>query len=105
MILDLFLLTIIITWIIDCSGIIDSLEKGLSKWLKCKVLIPKPFSCSLCSSWWCGLLYLIITQNFTLLGIAYITVLCQLTPCIGDIFVLVRETINYIIGKGFNNLR
>lgn len=104
MYLTLLYIAIILTWIIDVSGIIDSLEKGLSKWLKCKVIIPKPFSCSLCSTWWVSLIYLLFTGNLSLIYVVYITVLCTLTPIITDLFVLLRETLNYIIGKGFDKI-
>lgn len=104
MYLTLLYIAIILTWIIDVSGIIDSLEKGLSKWLKCKVIIPKPFCCSLCSTWWVSLIYLLFTGNLSLIYVVYITVLCTLTPIITDLFVLLRETLNYIIGKGFDKI-
>lgn len=105
MCLDLLLITIIIVFIIDNSGVIDSIEKGLSKWLKAKVIVPKPFSCSLCSSWWVGLIYLIINKELTLVYIAYLTILSYLTPIICDTYVLIREILNWLMGKVFDTLK
>ena len=72
MIVQLLLLQIIICFIIDLSGIIQSIESGLGRWLKCKITIPRPFSCSLCMGWWLGLLFIIITGHFTLPYIAIV---------------------------------
>ena len=62
LIFELFLLTFSIVYIIDSSGFITS----LSQWLWTKLnprkewlgqLIPKPFSCSLCFTFWTCLIY------------------------------------------------
>lgn len=70
--LDVIFIQIIVCYIIDLSGVIQSIEGGLSKWFKFKCVIPKPFSCSLCSGWWINLIYLIITHNFTLPYVVFI---------------------------------
>lgn len=46
MILNILLIAVITVIVIDLSGFIQSLESGLSKWLRIpNVHIPRPFSC------------------------------------------------------------
>ena len=63
---NVIFIQIIVCFIIDLSGVIQSIEGGLSKWFKFKCVIPRPFSCSLCSGFWLNLIYLLISHNFTL---------------------------------------
>lgn len=97
MILKLFILTCIIVFIIDLSGIIEELERILGKWLKAKIIIPKPFSCSLCLTWWIGLLYLLVYGCFTIDYIAYVALLSFLTQIIYNVIILLRDMINKAI--------
>lgn len=92
------MITFICVYIIDLSGVIDELEDIIGKWLKCKIKIPKPFSCSLCSSWWLGLLYIIIMGKFTILNIAFVAFLSFLTPNIYNILIALKTAIDDLIG-------
>lgn len=89
--LNLFILSMIIVFIIDLSGIITTIENGLSKWLKCQASIPKPFSCSLCSVWWVGLIYLICTSTFTIPMIGYVALLSFMTNPIYNTLLFIRD--------------
>lgn len=64
--INIILIQILICYVIDLSGFIQSLEMWLNTLLKVKVHIPRPFSCSLCLGWWVNIIYLIVTHNFTL---------------------------------------
>ena len=100
MYINLLLLTVLIVYIIDLSGIITQIEWWLQKWLKVnKVTIPKPFSCSFCLSWWLGLIYLITINHITLTMICYVAMLSFLTPIINDIIILIRHLLKKIIDK------
>lgn len=100
--LDLLIIQMVIVFIIDLSGIIDELEKMLAKWLKVsKVRIPKPFSCSLCSSWWTGLIYLIIIGQFTIPMIGYVALLAYLTPVAYNFLLMVKEALIKITTYNF----
>lgn len=105
MFLDLFLITIIIVYIIDLSGFIEELEKILSKWLNIKAQIPKPISCSLCMTWWTGLIYLIIFHKFTLIWICCVALLSFLTPFFYNALLLIRDILNTLIDKLYKFLR
>lgn len=59
--LNLFIINLILVFIIDLSGFIPSLESGLARLLKFKVRIPRPFSCSLCMTFWLGIIYILFT--------------------------------------------
>lgn len=101
--INLFLLTCIIVFIIDLSGFVDEMVKRLYyKYIKVgdyHTLIPKlkPLTCSLCLSFWVGLIYLLITSQFSILMIGYVCLLSFLTPIIGDILIMIKDVINKII--------
>lgn len=97
MILNILLIAIITVIIIDLSGFIQSLESGLSKWLKANCHIPRPFSCSLCSTWWLSLIYIIIIGKLTILNVAVILLLSYMTPIIKDILIFIKDISSQII--------
>lgn len=95
---NLFLIGFISVFIIDYSGFIEEADKILTKVLKSKypLHIPKPFSCSLCSTWWTGLIYLLIAGQFNLLNIFILGLVCCLTPEILSIIYFIKDLINKI---------
>lgn len=101
--INLFILTCIIVFIIDLSGFVDEMVKLLYyKYIKVgdyHTLIPKlkPFTCSLCLSFWVGIIYLLITRQFTILMIGYVCLLAFLSPIIGDILVMIKDVLNKVI--------
>jgi hypothetical protein len=95
--IEIFLITFICVFIVDISGFIDEVETMLGKWLKGKVRIPKPFSCSLCLSWWINLIYLLCIGKFTLGYIALVALFAILTPVISTIIIAVRESVIMLI--------
>lgn len=105
MFIDLLLLTLIVVFIIDLSGIVDSIEGSLSKWLKGKVRIPKPFSCSLCMTWWAGLIYILCLHQFTLPYIALVALFAHLSGFLGTFLIWVRETLVWMVEKAYNALK
>lgn len=98
MLFNLIIIAFICVFIIDYSGFIDQADRALTKLLKSKVQlhIPKPFSCSLCSTWWACLIYLICTSNFTLPNIALTALVCILTPEILSIIYFLKDCINKV---------
>lgn len=98
--IDLLLISLILVFIIDLSGIIQSIENGIAKIFKVspnRVRIPKPFSCSKCLSFWAGLIYLIVTGTFSWVLMGYVCLLAFLTPVFGDILYLVRDVLEIAI--------
>lgn len=101
--INLFILTCIIVFIIDLSGFVDEMVKRLYyKYIKVgdyHTLIPKlkPLTCSLCLTFWAGIIYLLITSQFTILMLGYVCLLAFLSPIIGDILIMIKDVINKII--------
>lgn len=99
MCLDLLLITICVVIVIDMSGIIDDVEAKLSKWLKCKVIIPKPWSCSFCMSHHISLVYLLCVGKFTLPLYALILLFAFMTNPIYYTLLFIRDLYNSLINK------
>lgn len=93
--IKLLLISIVIVFVIDLSGFITHLEKILAKWLKTKtVIIPKPFSCSLCSTWWIGIIYLICVGELNIFTLTYTALLAFFTETIYNYLLKIKEIIN-----------
>ena len=104
MIIDLILIQLIIVFIIDLSGAVESFKLFLSKILtKGKIQTTnfdlKPFTCSLCSTWWIGLIYLLICHSFTIPYIALVALLSYLTPLSSSILLLIKDLAIFLINK------
>lgn len=98
MILNILLIAIITVIVIDLSGFIQSLESGLSKWLRIpNVRIPRPFSCSFCMCHHLSLIYIILTGHFSLAVWALIFLISYMTPIIKDILIFLKDISSQII--------
>ena len=104
MIIELILIQLIIVFIIDLSGVVDSIKLFISKHLtKNKIVTTnfsiKPFDCSLCSTWWIGLIYLLICHSFTIPYIALVALLSYLTPLSSSILLLIKDLVIFLVNK------
>lgn len=104
MIIDLILIQLIIVYIIDLSGAVESLKLFISKILtKGKIQTTnfdlKPFTCSLCMTWWIGLIYLLICHSFTIPYIALVALLSYLTPLSSSILLLIKDLVIFLVNK------
>lgn len=97
--INLFILSLIIMNITDVSGFIPNIEHCIAKWLGVKEIHIKLLECSYCQNWWCGLIYIIITNNFNLFNLLYILLLSFLLPTFLDIQYGLREKLNSLIRK------
>ena len=101
-IFNLFLISILVVYIVDISGAIDSLKSGI-KWVITKGKMNnsnyrlKPLDCSLCGVWWCGLIYLLVTNNFTLPYITIVALFSTFSGIIKSSILIVEDTITKII--------
>ena len=94
---NILLIALVCVIVIDISGFIESTEQWLGRLLGYKVRIPKPFSCSLCSTWWAGIIYSVFTHCFSLEVLAYIGLISVLTPVISDAVWTVREFLGFVV--------
>ena len=100
MIQDLALITLIIVYLVDLSGGVSSLKQFI--WEYCldgKGKYPcsfrlRPLDCSLCLTWWTGLVYLWITQKFGLESVALVAMFSYFSSQLAFLLRLVSETIN-----------
>ena len=101
---NIILLAIIIVFIVDLSGSIEHLVKPIVKHF---LHIPPHkdinlplIECSLCVTWWTGLIYICIvsiTNSFTfnqfLILVSVLALVSFLTPVLKDLLVLVKDLI------------
>ena len=101
-ILSLLLIQVIVVFIVDISGAIDSLKRGLKLLLtKGKMSNSdyrlKPFDCSLCSTWWTCLIYLLCVGKLTIPFIAFVAFQCTFCAQIKDTILVVGDLITKVI--------
>lgn len=82
--MDLIIITLIIIFIVDISGVIDNIKHLIWKCLHPKIAYKefsiKPFDCSLCLTFWIGIVYSLIIGTFSLYTLLFICLLAMLTP-------------------------
>ena len=88
---DILILTLVVIFIVDLSGFTDAWLHALSRWLGHTVKEVKPFSCSLCMTWWTGLAYAIISGNINIPVIGYIALLAYLSFPLSQVLIFIRE--------------
>lgn len=99
---DLILMAVVVVFIVDISGAVDSLKSGL-KWILTKGKMSssdytlKPFDCSLCMTFWVGMFYLLVTANFTLPYVVCVCLLSAFAGLIKSSILLVEDIITTII--------
>lgn len=77
--------------LLDLSGFVeDGIQPFFRKHLGGN-LKTKPFLCSYCMSHHLGLLYLLISGNFSLIYYCALLLICWLTPVTKDILIILRE--------------
>lgn len=99
--LNLLLISAVICYVIDISGVIDHIKKALwKKYVKTgnpQNLSLKPLDCSRCATWWAGLIYILITGNFTLPLIGFCALLSLLASNITDALNLIKDIVTWLI--------
>lgn len=109
-IVNLLLTTLLVCYIIDLSGFINSIKKFIiNKILNIKAnpedISLKPFDCSLCMSWWCGLIYLLIVKDFTLFNIFILSLFSYFSSNLAGILSWIKELFTTIENKLYNLLK
>ena len=101
--IELLLLAVVVVYVVDLSGWTDSWLKVLSRFTTRRGYPPvkslRPFSCSLCSVWWCCLLWALIRKNFTLPVVAYSAALSFFSFTLEQFFIFLRELLTNAIAK------
>ena len=96
--LNLLLLTFVICFVVDVSGFFTFVKKFVASRLegKYKNLTPEdikiPFvTCSLCSVWWAGIIYICIISEFTFVNLAIVAVLALFSSNISGFMLLIKD--------------
>ena len=101
---DILLIAAVWVFILDVSGFwqeaTSAVKKHLTKGLVRTPIELKPFSCSLCMTFWTGTAYLLITHTFTLPLFAYVCLCAMLTPRIADLLNVCSD----LLAKLFNKI-
>lgn len=67
MIKDLLVICTIVVCIVDVSGFVFEIKERIRKWLGIRSEISiKPFDCSMCMTFWSGLVYLVVCSEINL---------------------------------------
>lgn len=102
--MKILMITLLTVFVIDISGIVESIESALSRWLNGKAKVPKPFNCSLCMTWWLGIIYLLCLSQFTLFNICIVALFAYLSGVIATLLIFVKELLMNIIERLYNAL-
>ena len=99
MFLELLIIALVNVLIIDLSGFTNTLKLFISKHLTNSKIATtnfsiKPFDCSFCMNFWTGLLFTIVTGQFTLVNLLIILLLSFFTPSIKDFLLTIRDLIS-----------
>lgn len=101
--IDLLFITLIIVFIVDISGIIPNIKGMISLYLtKGKIRKTdyslKPFDCSLCLTFWVGLIYVLVF-NLSIGYMFYVCMLAFFTEVFKNILYLLKDIVNELINK------
>lgn len=104
--LNLLIMQLVIVFILDLSGVMLSIKKLIWRSLFGKATIDqsyklslKPFDCSLCSTWWYGLIWLLVVRDITMLNIGYVALLAYMTTFSKDLILTISELLNKLLNK------
>ena len=109
-IINILLISVICVIIIDGTDFIETIKHTIWKFAfnsskPYRDFQFKPFSCSLCMTWWLSLAYLIFSHHITLPYIAFSLLVAYMTPVINTSLIFVKElfaTIFNILFKWLN---
>lgn len=94
--LNLLFIAVIVVVITDLSGFIDSLKHLIWKFTwgdkrEFRDFDMRPIGCSFCTFHWIGLIYLLISGEFTLLTYMVVVLMSLFTPIFKDIMILAKD--------------
>ena len=107
--INLLLIALIVVFIVDISGVIDSLKSGI-KWVLTKGKMSnsdyrlKPIDCDLCSVFWSCLIYLIYVGQITIPYLAFVCLLACFSGLLKNSILLIEDIITKIIQLIYKHL-
>lgn len=91
--IDILILDLVVVWIVDLSGFTASWMGAVSRFIGKPVRPIKPFACSLCMSWWTGIVYAIATGCLSIPVVGYCALLAYLSFPISQLLIFIHETL------------
>lgn len=102
-IIDLLLLTTIITYTVGISGFVEVIKEKIWNYLYTPIPYTnwslKPLDCPICLTFWVGLIYLFIIKDITLLNITIVCLYSLFQPIINNILIIIRELLIKLTNK------
>lgn len=100
--IELLIINVIICFIVDISGVIDSIKYGIWKWVfngkrDYQEFRLKPFDCSLCMTFWIGLIYII--PNFNLINLLCVCLFATISEEMTYFILSIKYLIHSIIDQ------
>lgn len=100
MLVELILTALFWVLTIDIAQFPTEIKRALFRWLKGKQAYVdyslKPFDCSLCMTWWTGLIWILVT-GFRFDYVVLCLGIACFTPIIKDSVLLIRDLCQWII--------
>lgn len=101
--IDILLIAFVYVFGLDVCGFWDEISAALKRWLTHGAAHSpfqlKPFSCSLCMTFWTGLAYLLLTHSMTIAHVAYVCLVAMLTPRIKDLLLVADGLLAALFNK------
>lgn len=99
--INLILISVIICYLIDLSGIIQTIKYALWKRMFKGIGRPeglklKPFDCTLCSIWWTGIILMLVTHEFTLINLMITALVSYFSKHITELLLIINDGITAI---------
>lgn len=85
------MLMLCVVFVIDCSGFTESWKRWLSRWLKVRVGSVKPFDCSLCMTFWGGVVLLSVLRCWSIGAFAYVCICALFAKPAGQLLAALRD--------------
>lgn len=97
--LELLIISIIVCFVVDISGIIDTIKYTIWKWVfnnkkEYQEFRLKPFDCSLCMTFWIGLIYII--PNFNLINLLCVCLFASISEEISNTLLIIKNIIHRV---------
>lgn len=100
--LELITINLVLILVIDLSGFVPEFKRMISKLLtNNKIAVDsfriKPFDCSYCMTFWCTIIYLVLTQHFTAPYILAAVTITHLTDVTRQAMLLIKDLLIKLI--------
>ena len=102
--LELLLVSAVVVYVVDLSGFTQSWKEGLASLLSGGRTSRlrwsgRPFSCSLCMTWWCCLAWALVRGQFTLPVVAASAGYSAFSITLCNLLIFIRETATLFISR------